>query len=117
MKKTAFFAMVLATVGLPFSLPAGAQVGASGSGSSASTGTSGGASGGSYGGATGGSAATPGMTPPVVGGAAGKTLSKADAQQSGINEQQFAALDINHDGKLDEQELAKAGLRFRSGGG
>jgi len=41
----------------------------------------------------------------------------AQAEQAGLTSAQFSALDTNHDGVLDEQELAKGGYRFRSSGG
>lgn len=42
--------------------------------------------------------------------AAKKTWTKEEAKKSGITDEQFKAADVNHDGKLDEQELNAAGL-------
>jgi hypothetical protein len=42
--------------------------------------------------------------------AAKKTWTKEEAKKSGITDDQFKAADVNHDGKLDEQELNAAGL-------
>ena len=47
----------------------------------------------------------------------GRTLTLAQAEQAGLTAAQFSALDTNHDGVLDEQELARGGYRFRSSGG
>jgi hypothetical protein len=94
--------------------------------------------GGSYGGGTGSGASspTPGQTngrsgmssSPSAGGSngsstgsgmgnGGRTLTMAEALAAGLTQAQFNALDTNHDGVLDEQELAKGGYRFRDKGG
>jgi len=65
-------------------------------------------------GSSGSSAGTMGSN---SGGSGSRTLTMAQAEQAGLTSAQFSALDTNHDGVLDEQELAKGGYRFRSRGG